>query len=633
MKILDYLNYLYPTKPTEQFFYSGLSFPEPFEIPLYVILSILFVGIIAIFSLNKLQKLYEDGLKRLGLGKYFIFIFLLLLFINKLGTFPLAGDLLSYPAQTHKDIYTFFFLLILGFILFFILQTIIIQKIIVNKTAQMVISLSILALIIGISVFTPHFSFSMPDLSFFLGPVYEIASGKTIFTNIPSQYGFLSILFFTAIYSITHLKFVYLPIIFSLFYICEYLICFYLIVKSSRSLVFSFLGIFSILIINLLASTYGPQAGAIRWILIFLVVLLVYKLRRFDHPLLLFLIPILSFWSIDAGIYLIIGYVFSLILLFAAKKITFRKLLTIGSALFLSFIFIVGIIEATHILLGLQPVDFFKIYHSIRKYALAGVGMVPMEFHSYFWLFILLYFSSVLYFFLHTHDDVFDQIILLAANFMLFSSIYYIGRSMPHELYTISIMALLTFLLLIGRLYSSSSFSLRFFILSFIFIFFIVFPLNKRIEYVTAKILEKYQGLSEGQIFKSKDQFVQNYYSKEIELINKNITENQVLILSPDDSYLFYLINKKNILNANPVWGYIQMQSEIAPALQQAVKICPKKIVTDCELFKQCPAYEKLTFDDQVTFPIILSEIEKQCKIIYSPKLCTDKLCIAEANK
>ena len=579
-KLVDYLNYRFPASLSETFFRNGLGNPEPFEIPLYIFLSLLFVIMIWFFyNFKPALKIPALDKTFLSVIKILVFLLLLILFLSKRGSFPLGGDTSIHPSQI-----------------------------------------------------------SIPDLSFFYGPIYEVASGKTIFTDIPSQYGFLSIIFFAILYKVTQFNFAYLPIFISITYIIEYFFCFYLIKQISKSTFFSLLGLFSTIVINYFASTYGPQASPLRWLPIFLTLYLLYKFKKAHNKILLFLIPILSLWNIDSGIALIIGYSFTLFILFISGRINFKKLLSTYFFLALFSILLVGVIEGFHLLFGFQPVDFFKLYHSIRKYALVGTGMVPIEPHTYFWFVMLVYFASIIYFFRNTKNVSYGQdntlslqLLLFSANLMLFASIYYVGRSMSHELYTISTFAILTFFLLIGSTYQNIPIKLRALTFALIFLFLIIFPVFKRFEFIKEKVIIKISNLAEGKIFPPGiDQTIKEKYRKEVELISNNIKEKEILIISADDTYLFYLINKKNLLDANPTWGTIQIKSEVEPAIKRAVNTCPKKIVVDCSLLNKCPSYKTLTQGDLNAFPFLLQQLEKDCNVRYSPSICTDKLCIAE---
>lgn len=489
-KSIDYLNFLFPSHINEIFYRNPLANPEPFEISLYLFLSMIFLS--TIFLRLSLQNRLKIPILNTTV-KFLISLLLLLLLVSKLGNFPLAGDIISYHLQPNRQVYTFIFFLYLAFIAFLIFEFFLLQKIIGGKKIGSFVIYVPVALLIGIAIFDPQFPLSPADSALFYGPIWEVAHGKTLFTNIPSQYGFLSVLFFSIFYKFTHIKFLYLPIFIWLLYIFEYLICFYLILKISKSIAFSLLGLFSILTINYFAATYGPQASPLRWFPIFLLLFLIYRLKDATAKLILFLLPILALWNIDSGIALVCGYLFTLFLFFLTRRLGFKKLILTVIYLFLTTSVILGLIQTIHLIIGMPMINFLAVFHSLNKYAGIGFGMVPMEPHTYFWLFILLYFASVMYFFRNS------------ANLMFFASIYYVGRSMAHELFTISIFAILTFFLLAGLAYRDIvSSKIRLFIFILLFFSLITFPTFERKEFIGEKILGKYHGFSGGIIFTSK---------------------------------------------------------------------------------------------------------------------------------
>ena len=659
-KLNDYLYFRFPPRLNEVFFRSGLGNPEPFEISLYIFLTIFFIVTIWLYS--KLSKEF-----RLPISAKIIFLFLLLLlFVSKLGPFPLAKDIHPYQRNYAQEFYNIILFFYLTFLLLVTLQLAIVRFFIVNKNFIFFVYIFI-ALLVAAITFNPKFSISHPDASLFYGPVYEIASGKTIFTDIPSQYGFLSILLFALFYKLTNINFVYLPILIWVFYIIEYLVCFYLIHKVSKSITLSLLGVFSLLTINYLAATYGPQAGPLRWLPIFLVLFLFYKFKKIDSRRLLIFIPVLSLWNIDSGIALFSGYVLTLLLLFLAKKVEIKKFFSAIIFLIVIMIFSLATIEAVHLLLGFKLVNFFGMYYSLKKLAVIGMLMVPIESYSYFWIVILVYFASIIYFFKQTIQtvdyrewkidkevrksriDKFNllssifksppsifyhpsSILLFSANLMFFASIYYVGRSMPHELITISVFVLLTIFLFLGSIFRQiRPTKIRIFALLIVFFFLIVFPAYQRKEFIVEKMLDKYKQFLQGNIFVSEtDKNLEESYKNEVALVNQNIKEGQTLIISPDDTYLFYKIQKRNLFDSNPVWATIDMQSEMKLAIDKTKNICPDKLVIDCSLVKKCPTY--ITFVNQdavVAFPQLLVGIENKCQVKYQPTICTNKLCIA----
>ena len=637
-KLNDYLYFRFPITLKETFYRSGFGNPEPFEVPLYLIFSFLFICIILYYRafFSRYDRVVEGFFKNkpmYHIARYITFFFLLLLFISKLGNFPLMGELYSVQSQIHRETYFVFFFSYLATILFITFEIFTVKKILDYKKIYVPIVTIIVLLLIAVTTFVPRFVISIPDASLFYGPIFEVASGKTIFTDIPSQYGFISILFFAILYKISNINFVYLPIFIWLMYIIEYYVCFYLIYKISKSLPLSLFGLFSIITINYYAATYGPQATPMRWLPIFLVILLFYMLKKIDSKILSFSVALLSLWNIDSGMALIAGYLFTLFIFFLSKKIQIKQFFAAIIMFCISLFSLVICIEFLHFLFGFHLINFIKMYHSIQKNAVVGLIMVPIEFSTFFWLVMLIYFFTVANFFRNKSRVFTDQLVIVSANFMLFASIYYVGRSMPHELFTISVFALLTFFLLLGSKYRTIlSRQKKSIILLMVFIFLIAVPGFYRKEYITGKILDRYSGFMNGNIFTSYiDENLQKSYTQQAISLSTMIKEKEILILSPEDTFLFFLTKKKNLLDASPVWASIDMVSETAPAIKRASSICPKKILIDCLLVHKCLPYQSFS-ERSKALPFVFAGIEKNCNVIYHPIYCINQLCIAESK-
>lgn len=641
-KSIDYLYYAFPPSVGEYFYSTIRANPEPFEILLYLVYSMLFVALIWFYQIyiKDFLKDFKQILERSQIYqtvKYAILIFLLLLFLGKLGSFPLKGDIYPFrPNLDHQLILTVFFLY-LSFILFLTFQFSVLDKFFTRLKLFPHIFYILIGLFLLIFIFDKNSPLSLVDTSFFYGPAFEISSGKTILSQVPSQYGFLSIFLFALIYKITQINFLYLPILILLMYVMEYLLILYLILKVSKSVPFSLLGFFSLITVNYFSGNYGIQAGPLRWFPLFFLIFLFCKFKKIDSRGIIFTIPFLAFWAIDAGVALMAGYLLTLFILFLAKKIDLPRLLSSLFYLAISIIIFVALIQIGHLILGLQSVDFFELYQSIKKNAVLAMLMVPIGDHSYFWLFMLAYFSSVIYFLSNLKARIPElSILILSANLMFFASIYYVGRSMPHELFTITPFLILTFFLLSGLLYRNlSAPTVKLTALVFLFLISILFPAWHRKEYIASKIINKYQNriISESLIpgFQI-EEAVKKTYLKEAEFINRNIKNDGAVILSPDDTYLFYLTKKKNLLNANPAVGAILLKSDMSPVLKNLSGSCPEKIVVDCSHFDKCPDYKTFITREPVLIQSVLNEIEKKCAFIYRPTLCSQKFCIAEKN-
>ena len=386
---------------------------------------------------------------------------------------------------------------------------------------------------------------------------------------------------------------------------------------------------------------------------------------------LIFLLSLLSLWNVEAGIALFLSYSFTLFLL-ATVKIVSRKNM-IKSIIFLAvdMLTIFIILNVIHLVSGKQMINFVAAFTRLREFAIAGIAMIPMPWRTHFWLVLLIYFASIIYFFRQKKIELggeigrvpvsaqrffqpvagrehlregksrqnLTQLLLFSANLSLFASVYYVGRSHAHNLFHISLFFLLNTFIFIGLTKNEfikikhNKYSYFIFYILF-FIFFIVYPAFNRKQALASMIKTKFDRLKNTSIFKPElEQQVKRYYFYESRLIKDSLPEEEILILSEDDTYLFYLIDKKNLLFDNPQSGIASAsKTDLNLALKKAFKTCPQKIVVNCSLLGLCPNTQ--TFNHQAVNiqKVLLESLEKSCKVKYKPIKCTNKLCIASST-
>ncbi len=677
--ILTQLSFLHPPVVKEALL-RNIAFPNPAKIPLYLVLTVIFVFLYWCFNIksSKIPVLNDLG-SRLDRGthwsekhgvenfmilvKLIIFLLLLFLFLTKLGLYPMTGEFFPYSLRPDTSIYFLVISLYLLFIALVIIQSAVLFRLLGQKKLFLPLFLGFLILLVAFLTFEARFPISGLDYAFFIGPIQEIAKGKTIYTDVPIQHGFLSILTFTLLYKLHVLQLAYLPVFIWILYIIQYVLSFYFILKTSKSISIALIGMFSIITLNYfslseLPGSY-PQIGPMRWLPSVITLLLFLKVKKIDSKKLIFLIALMSLWLVDAGIALVLGYGFTVFILFLSKNISFRRLIASGLKLLVSYILILLAINIFHLLAGYKMVDLMNIFHTLNKYASLGIAQLPVESHNYFWIVILIYFSSIIYFFRNQKNiqvggesgrapdsaqrsehwregnsrQNLPELILISANLMFFAAIYFVGRAHPHNLFNIALLPILTLFLLIGAcLKDIDNRYVRLALMALLFITLIVYPAFQRKITMTEMIITKVKRLTQDNIFKPEmDEILSKRYAQETKLITNNLKEDAISIVSNDDTYLFYLTGKKNLLDANPQVG-IDTYSDLDRALSHFVKMCPKKIVVDCAIVGRCS--QSAGFDQSGFFPqpIILDQMQKQCKMKYEPITCTNQLCIAQAK-
>lgn len=633
--VLDFLNFNFPPVLHEFFFRNPVAYPEPFEIPLYLILTFITTILIYIaiqyFFPNwfNLTARWLDPKSRL-IVKLIVLIILLFFFLSKLGQYPVAHSINPFINLHSKALYHAFFIFYISICSIITIELTILQRFLHQLKTRIIVYLFI-GLIGLVIAFEPRFPVSPADYSFFLGPIYEILHGKTIYTDIPSQYGFLSILFFALMAKFSLFFLSLIQVIVWLLYGFEFFLFFYLVFRLTKSITIGTIGFFSLITIQYFSYVHPPQTGPLRFLPILLMFLLFHLHGKFDSKKFTFFVAVSSLWFIDSGISLILGYLLTIFLLTLVKYISVKQLFRCILLFLFWYGVIFGLLNIIHMSLGMDLINIANMFASIRKYAVSGLVMIPIEKDNYFWLFIAVYFISVLLFFREKKLKN-NQLLLFSANTLFFSSTYFVGRSVPPNLFHIYLFALFPFILIINHLYSLHNSPIgKKILLATLFILILVIPTYERQEYITEVAIEKYHSFLQGNIFRPKlEDEIRDRYKDEIALINKNITDKEIVILSNDDTYLFYLIGKKNLLNTNPQVG-IDMKSEMAPAIKEILRRCPKKIIGNCDIFHKCLSYDSYSGVFNIA-PFILTEIENGCKNKYKPTICTKQICIAQSQ-
>lgn len=654
-KLLSYLNTAF-SAPTQREFLWVPSVPEPFEIPLYLGLSLSFILLI-FFSQKLFSKLNTLPLKL----KIFLLLLLSLLFLSTLGKYPMGGEYDPYPPRSNGLIYLivgFTYLLVIGLLTF------------LSRYLKPSVLYLLVFIVIVLITFDAGFPMAGHDYEYFIGPSYEVAQGKTVYTDILSRYAFITVDLFAFLHKSNILSLYYIPLIIWILYIAQYFLCFFLLKKISDSNILASLGTFSIMTMNYFSLSHLPsvipQIGPLRWFPIVFLLFLFYKFKNFESKKFIFTIALLSFFMIDVGIAILMAYGASLFILFLVNKTIVVRIIKAILLLSINLIVILLAINILHLALGYKPVDILTPFYSFKKHAVLGLSMIPIKEKNYFWLVLLIYFASIIYFFrqnslrkvkipflssswevrsrekrdehaqLSEKNGIELSVLLFSANLSLFASVYFVGRSHPHNLFNISLFPLLNLFILIGlfskKLQSANRrINHKHLALIILFVVFIVFPTYQRRFTLTEMLITKYSRLTAGKIFKSEvEKIISAKYKDDIKLIKNNFP-NKAVIFSVDDTYLFYSSGKKNLLDANPILG-IDLPEDINFAVKNAVKKCPQKIAIDCSFAGKCQSYTSFV---GVTFnlKLLLDKLESGCKSKYVPNKCSPHLCIADRQK
>ena len=629
-KILPFLNSRYPQKVNEAFLWIQPS-PEPFEIPVYLVLTIL---IVLVFLLTKklLNRLEQISIH----FKVLLTVFLSTIFFSYLGPYPEALQISPYLPRDNPSFYSFTLIGYFAFILIGILLVKLFKK---NKILMSIF----LVLLIAFVTFDARFPMTGHDYEHFLGPAWEVLQGRTVYTDVLSRYAFLTINILAFLHKKNLLSLFYLPLIVWLLYITQYFLIYYLIKKISRSFEFAFLGLSSIMTINYFSLAHlpstVPQTGPLRWFPMILLAFILYKSKRIDSLFFITSLSILSLFIVDVGIAMILTFLATSTFQLISKQIGMLFYIKTVLKLLIIFILTLLIVNVAMMLFGYKFVDVSSIIYSFKKHAVLGLSLMPMQMKTHFWFVLLIYFATIIYIFRNNvitsniKHLTSNNLLLFSANLSLFASVYFVGRSHPHNLFHISIFPILNAFLLFGLIFKKLPTSnLKLLIYFLLILVSIVYPAIQRRFTLTEMLATKYEGLKKGNLFKSGvEEIISQRYKEEVKLIKNSIPSKQALILSMDDTYLFLKTDKQSFLDANPIMG-IDLPEDLNFALKSAVKICPSKIAVDCSFVNKCPAYSPF-IGVSFNLNLLLNKLESECRIKYVPTICTNQLCIAEQSK
>lgn len=613
------------TIPTN--YYEDLIYPKPFDIPVYVGLTaicILSLPLITKFVFPKLESLYH---KQQNFPFFLISasIFLALLLAIYMGSYPMVE-----PFMGISDSWVLY---IIGTSLFVGIELLLFTLVQRREWLFWILSL----LIIAFMTFEPGFQISWFDYTYMLGPAYEVLHGKTMYLQIPSQYGFLLVYALAFIMKIINMGIFYLPLGIWILYIFAYFSLFFVMVRLTKSALISTLFLISLLTINYFSLFHLPiaipQITPLRFLLLWFGPILMYA-TYFNKRLKyvgLFVVALFSLWVIDAGIESLLA-VISLEGILVIKKIQSIRhavldilflLISTGS------IFLLTSLGATF--LGYKLITPSALFSAIHEYAVAGFGMEPLPSQTFFWIFMLVFFFALLFFFIKQAIEKADIVLVYSSFLFFFASFYYIGRSHPHNIFHISVLFLFSLFLLFSRI--NKSFSLfrtarsKIIIGGIIFILFVFLTTGTRQQLTVVRRFSTYADAINAQnYFQNMQNVLIKYYKNDIIFIQQHNPQSQALIVSPDDTALLMLSGKSSQLYVDPM-NTIVSSTDLSQAFPHPY-VCPQQIfVATCILKKSCAKNGEF-FSFFIAEDKVYAKTQQLCNNRYKTTSCSNHLCM-----
>jgi len=409
---------------------------------------------------------------------------------------------------------------------------------------------SLCAMFLFLLFFSPQ-HFDIHHYSFYVGPAYEISQGKSILSDAPSQYGYLSIHFIKTILApigINMNNFHLLNLALFGLYFIGFLIIF---VKITKNLSLSIILTMIVISFQTYFSKWGgilyPSTGPLRFGFGLLIVLIIlYFPRKYKILSASLISSIAIFWSLETAFFIVPAFIFTIAIDCYIHSTNFKQTFLLFLKKTALFIFISLSLFA---LIFIKEYEYHKIFPTIFNYIQFaniykdgfGAEEIPL-FGNYYVVILTLIIGVTLAIysvFQKDKDKITLALIFLSIHNVAILS-YFISRSHPNNIVNLSPFVFLEIVIIVYFFIHKIKVFSQYYYIPFI-LFTIVFitisitnlndpTLTTRVKY-NPKILFKYQDLK-------------NMYS---------LTQNNVIILSKFHDTEIVLENKINTpLPLNP---------------------------------------------------------------------------------
>lgn len=295
------------------------------------------------------------------------------------------------------------------------------------------------------------------DFAYFAGPINDVLHGKFLLHNVPSQYGFLSIVFLSLIFKVIPFSLMNLTIVNAVIVTLGFILIFILLQFLYRNKLLSlFTMIFMIflnLTIQILPEITFLQTSFIRfgmWVVLALCLAL-----KIFNVLPLVALVITFFWNLDNGLYALFAYLGFLTIenLNSSFVKSIKKILP-------QFLIVLASLSAGGLLIELLYRIFFgfgpdwKIYLFDPFYYLGGFSMFPWPSSKWPWIIVSGYLVALGYIFVQKRFNngllnKRERLMSFILLYGIFQFVYFVGESHLNNLHHISIPFIIVFFYLI----------------------------------------------------------------------------------------------------------------------------------------------------------------------------------------
>ncbi|MFA6007084.1 MAG: hypothetical protein WC784_00350 [Candidatus Shapirobacteria bacterium] len=368
--------------------------------------------------------------------------------------------LISVLSYFRLDIDNFSFPIVLVIMLSTLLLSQILKIVLTISSHKNILITSILFIISAVfALYSTNKPIDYHHYSFYLGPAYEISQDRSLLSDVPSQYGYLSIHFISSVLKPFGITFENFHILNQGIYILIYLLDFLIIYKITKNNYLSFL--FSIITIflqtqfSLDSNGLFPSSGPIRFGLGTLIIFFItYFPNKIGIIISAFIASISVFWSIETAIYIVPAYIFSLGAYSFINYSNFKNAFKI----FLKYLSLFLVITLT--IFGIIIFKEYQYHHisppikNYLQYATTYIDgfsseLIP-DFGNYYLALIILISGFILFF-----EQIYNRknelttafAFIIIHNVAIFS--YFVSRSNQNNIVNISPFLLIEFCLIL----------------------------------------------------------------------------------------------------------------------------------------------------------------------------------------